>query len=74
MQTMTPEATATGEVVYLGVKNKDLTNREGMKAVALLIGRVKTGVLLHGSISIVAQKFDMTHVAMSCLWGDAYSA
>ena len=70
----TPEATATSEAVHLGVKNKELTNLEQMKAVASLIGRVKNGVLSHGLISIVTRKFSMGHVAMSHLWGHTCSA
>ena len=71
---MTPEAMATGGVVHLGVKNKELTNREQMKAVAVLIGMVKNGGLPHGSISIVTKKLSVAHMTMLYLWGHAYSA
>ena len=65
---MTPEAMATSNVVHLGVKNKEFTSGEQMKAAALLIGRVNDGVLLLGSIFIVNKKFSIACAAMSHLW------
>ena len=65
---MAPEAMATSKVVHLGIKNKELTSGEQMKAAALLIGRVKDGALLHGSIFIVNNKFSIACAAMSHLW------
>ena len=45
-----------------------------MKPVALLIGRVKNGVLLYSLISIVTQKFGMAHATVLHLWGCTCSA
>ena len=71
MQTMTPETMAASEVPCLGIKNKELTNRECMKAVVLLIGRVISGVLMHGLISIDAKRFGGACTTMLCVWGHA---
>ena len=49
-------------------------NKDRMKAIALLIGWVKNGVLLYGSISILAKKFGVMWVTMSHLWVHAGSA
>ena len=45
-----------------------------MKAVALLIGRVKNGVLLYSLISIGTQKFGMAHAKVLHLWSCKCSA
>ena len=52
---MSPEAMATSHMIGLVIKKRELTNKERTKAVAMLIGQVKSGHLLYGSISIVAK-------------------
>ena len=57
MPSMSPEAMATSELVgqWIKKKKKELTDKDQMKAIALLIGQVNNGVLPYGSISIVAK-------------------
>ena len=64
---MSPEAMAAGEMVCQWTKKRELTSKEWMKAVAMLIGWLQNGHLLHGSIIIVGETFSIAHVTMSQL-------
>ena len=52
---MSPEATATREMVSQWTKKRELTNKDQMKGVTMLIGQVKKGDLPYVLISIVTK-------------------
>ena len=61
---MPSEAVSAGEMVSQWTKKKELTNKEQMKAVTMLIGQLQNGHLPYGSITIIAKNFSIAHMTL----------